>query len=61
MGPDSGRACLAQVAKTFQLVVTYQPAGRYWPLQWLESGIYLVLALAAATGCYWWVTHRSGE
>ena len=59
-GPgDSGRACLAQVAKTYHLVVSYQPFGRYWTFQWLELGIYLALALAAAGGCYWWVTRRA--
>jgi ABC-type transport system involved in multi-copper enzyme maturation permease subunit len=59
VGPDAGRTCLQQVAKTFHLLVTYQPADRYWAFQWLESGVYLVLALAAAVGCYWWVTRRT--
>jgi hypothetical protein len=58
VGPSAGRACLAKVTKTFHLVVTYQPANRYWAFQWLESGIFVVLALAAAVGCYWWVTQR---
>lgn len=57
---DAGRACVAQVAKTFHLLVTYQPANRYWTFQWLEAGIYVALALAAAVGCYWWVTRRTG-
>ena len=26
------------------MAVTYQPASRYWDLQWLETGIFLVLA-----------------
>jgi len=38
--------------------VTYQPAGRYWPLQWLETGIYLTLALALAGLCLWWIRPR---
>jgi ABC-type transport system involved in multi-copper enzyme maturation permease subunit len=25
--------------------VTYQPASRFWPLQWIESGAYLILTL----------------
>jgi len=25
--------------------VTYQPANRYWAFQWIETGIYLALAL----------------
>jgi hypothetical protein len=57
--PDAGSACLAQVAKTFHLVVTYQPANRYWTFQWLEAGIFLALALASSAACYWWVTRRT--
>jgi hypothetical protein len=56
---DPGRACLAQVAKTYHLLVNYQPANRYWTFQWLETGIFTALALAAVAGCYWWVTHRA--
>ena len=26
--------------------VTYQPAGRYWPFQGIETGIYVLLAAA---------------
>jgi ABC-2 family transporter protein len=32
--------------------VTYQPASRYWPLQWLESGIYLAAALLLSGLCF---------
>jgi ABC-type transport system involved in multi-copper enzyme maturation permease subunit len=56
---EAGRACLAQVAKTFHLLVTYQPANRYWAFQWLETGIFVALALAAAVGCYRWVTRHA--
>jgi ABC-2 family transporter protein len=52
-------ACRTQAARMFHLAVTYQPAGRYWTFQWLETGIFVVLALLAAVGCYWWVTRRS--
>jgi len=42
--------------------VTYQPAGRYWPLQWYETGIYLAVALALAGFCLWWIRpDRSAE
>lgn len=59
IGQDAGRECLTQVANTFHLVVTYQPAGRYWAFQAVETGIFAVLALACLAGCYWWITHRS--
>jgi hypothetical protein len=43
----------------FRLLVTYQPANRYWTFQWLESGIFLAAAIVAAIGCYWWVTRHT--
>lgn len=55
----SFQACREQAAQTYHLVVTYLPASRYWPLQWLETGIFLALALLAGFGCYWWVTRRT--
>ena len=57
--PATFEGCRARAAETFRLLVTYQPAGRYWTFQWLEAGIFLALALLAGAGCYWWVTRRS--
>lgn len=37
----------------FALGAAYQPASRYWPLQWYETGIYLALALALTGFCLW--------
>jgi hypothetical protein len=39
-------------------LVTYQPASRYWDFQWIETGIFLALALALAGLCYWLVRRR---
>ena len=36
----------------FQQTVTYQPATRYWDFQWIETGIYLALALILAGLCF---------
>jgi hypothetical protein len=38
--------------------VTYQPASRFWPLQWIETGIYLVLAAGLGGICVWQVRRR---
>jgi hypothetical protein len=38
--------------------ITYLPANRFWPAQSVESGIFLVLALALAIYTYWSVTTR---
>ena len=33
---DAFNTCQEQVARTFHVLVTYQPASHYWPFQWLE-------------------------
>jgi hypothetical protein len=38
--------------------VTYQPASRFWPLQCIETGIYLVLAAGIGWVCVWQVRRR---
>jgi hypothetical protein len=37
-------SCLA--AHGFHVLITYQPAGRFWAFQGIEAGIFLVLAAA---------------
>jgi hypothetical protein len=38
--------------------VGYQPASHYWPLQLIETGIFLALALALAGFCFWRLGRR---
>jgi hypothetical protein len=38
--------------------IIYLPASRFWPVQGVESGIFLVLALVLAIFTYWSVTTR---
>lgn len=38
-------------------VVTYQPADRFWPFQFIEAGIFVALT-AAALGATIWLLHR---
>ncbi|MGH3209609.1 MAG: hypothetical protein ACRDNO_17805 [Trebonia sp.] len=45
--------CVARVAATYHEVVTYQPASRYWSLQWDELGLFLAAALLLAAACAW--------
>jgi hypothetical protein len=40
-----------------QLIVTYMPASSFWPLQFVQGGIYLAVA-AAALGTAIWLLHR---
>jgi hypothetical protein len=53
-GPTSTPACGSAFASLHpQLLVTYQPASRYWAMQWYEMGIFLAAALALAGLCFW--------
>ena len=41
-------------------LITYQPASRFWPLQLIETGIYLVIAAGLGWLCAWQVRRRRG-
>jgi ABC-type transport system involved in multi-copper enzyme maturation permease subunit len=50
-------ACLA--TENLHFSVTYHPASRYWPFQWIESSIFLVFALALVGICFRRIHHVS--
>jgi hypothetical protein len=50
---DAMHDCVARIAVTYHEVVTYQPASRYWPLQWYELCLFLTAALLLAGACAW--------
>lgn len=53
------KACIARLGNEgYHQVATYQPAGHFWPLQFAETGMFLVLALLLAGCCVWWTTRR---
>lgn len=56
---DATHDCIARIAATYHEVVTYQPASRYWPLQWYELGVFLTIALLLAVASAWRV-HKIG-
>jgi hypothetical protein len=39
-------------------VIAYQPASRFWALQWYETGIFLAAALVLTGFCFWWIRRR---
>jgi len=40
-------------------LLTYQPQGRFWPLQGAETGIYLILAAGLGALCTWRIRRRA--
>ena len=53
------QACNASIARLhLRQVITYQPASRFWVLQSYETAVFLVLAVALAGFCAWWIRHR---
>jgi ABC-type transport system involved in multi-copper enzyme maturation permease subunit len=52
-GPLNPRDCTARLAARFHQLVTYQPAGRYWPMQWYELAIFLGLSIVLGGFCFW--------
>jgi hypothetical protein len=63
-GPPPGQSafqqCVTHIAANFRLAVTYQPAGHYWQLQWLEFAIFAAGAIALAALAFWWLRRRNG-
>ncbi|MDP9868317.1 MULTISPECIES: ABC transporter permease [Streptosporangium] len=55
-GPDG---CLAEVNRLgYRQAATYQPFDRFWPLQWIETGIYALLTLGLTGFCFRWIRGR---
>jgi hypothetical protein len=42
----------------YREAISYEPASRYWPLQGIETGIFLVLAIVLAGSCFWRLSRR---
>jgi len=52
-------ACLARMnAEGYRQRVVYQPANRFWPLQWAETGLFLAASGLLAWFCLWWTRRR---
>ena len=60
IGPSS-QACVRWLAgKHLRQEVSYQPASRFWPLQWTETAIYLIVAAASGALCVRLLRRRRG-
>jgi hypothetical protein len=61
--PVSGKAplaaCLAQLSDAgYQQQVVYQPASRFWQLQWTETALFLAVSGLLTGFCFWWLRRR---
>ncbi|MBN6039956.1 transporter [Amycolatopsis sp. 195334CR] len=60
--PDFERVhgCFAQLSGLgYEQHLTYQPASRFWPLQWLETGLFLMMSGLLAWFCFRRLRHVS--
>lgn len=53
-------ACYAEMTDNgYRMRVTYHPDRHFWPLQWIETAIYLGLAGGVAGFCFWRIRRLS--
>jgi hypothetical protein len=52
------QSCLQNLSLRYHEVVSYQPASRFWAFQWLESAIFVGLAIALLGLAVYWVRRR---
>lgn len=50
--------CMHNVALRFHEAISYQPASRFWAFQWMESAIFVGLAIALTALAVYWVRRR---
>ena len=62
-GPAVGAvlACEQRLSQHLQQLITYQPQSHYWPLQALETGIFLAAALALIGATVWRLGQRAAR
>ncbi|MEV4475218.1 ABC transporter permease [Nonomuraea sp. NPDC049504] len=52
-------ACMAEVNRLgYRQRATYHPLERFWPFQWMETGMYALLTLVLAWVSFWWIRRR---
>ncbi|GAA3119233.1 transporter [Planomonospora alba] len=58
-GPPEMGACLAEINRLgYRQRATYHPLDRFWPFQWIETGIYALLTAGLTGFCFWWIRRR---
>ncbi|WP_182903816.1 ABC transporter permease [Microbispora sp. H10830] len=52
-------ACIAEINRLgYRQEAIYQPFERFWPLQWIETGIYVLVTAGLAGLCFRWIRRR---
>jgi hypothetical protein len=52
-------SCRAEINRLgYRQKATYQPLERFWPFQWIETGIYALLTLGLTWLSFWWIRRR---
>ncbi|MEU7004050.1 ABC transporter permease [Nonomuraea sp. NPDC046570] len=58
-GPRGMETCMAEINRLgYRQKATYQPLDRFWPFQWIETGIYALLTLGLTWLSFWWIRRR---
>jgi ABC-type transport system involved in multi-copper enzyme maturation permease subunit len=58
LGPNN-RPCISWIASQhLRQLVTYQPASRFWPLQFIETAMYLVASAGLGGICIWRIRRK---
>ncbi|WP_248961835.1 ABC transporter permease subunit [Sphaerisporangium perillae] len=58
-GQQGMSACPTEVNRLgYRQQATYQPLERFWPFQWIETGIYALLTLGLTWLSFWWIRRR---
>ncbi|KAB8192405.1 ABC transporter permease subunit [Nonomuraea phyllanthi] len=51
--------CLVEINRLgYRQQATYQPLERFWPFQWIETGIYALLTAGLTWFSFWWIRRR---
>ncbi|SEH01462.1 hypothetical protein SAMN05444920_120166 [Nonomuraea solani] len=54
-----GDSCMAEINRLgYRQQAIYHPLERFWPFQWIETGIYALLSLVLTGLCFWWIRRR---
>ena len=63
MSPAVANTLIQRCADQLRLreLVVYQPASRYWALQWYEMAIFLGAAVLLGGFCFWWSRRGRSE